>query len=67
MKSLELKIEGMTCGHCERSVESAIREAGGIGKASRKNGSAVVSYDENAVDPASIRVAIEESGYSVLN
>ena len=65
MKNIELKIEGMTCAHCERTVEEAIREAGGVGKASRANGSATVSYDESTVDLAKIREAIEENGYSV--
>lgn len=67
MKNIELKIEGMTCGHCERTVEEAIREAGAVGKASRENGSASVSYDENTVDLAKIRAAIEENGYPVKN
>ena len=65
MKNIELKIEGMTCAHCERTVEEAIREAGAVGKASRANGSATVTYDENTVDLQKIREAIEENGYSV--
>lgn len=67
MKNIELEIEGMTCAHCERTVEEAIREAGAVGKASRANGSATVSYDESTVDLQKIREAIEENGYSVKN
>ena len=48
-------------------IEEAIREAGAVGKASSANGSAAVSYDENAVDLQKIREAIEENGYSVKN
>jgi copper chaperone len=65
MKNIELKIEGMTCSHCEQTVEEAIRKAGATGKADRATGSAVVSYDENTVDLEKIRAAIEENGYKV--
>lgn len=67
MKNIELKIEGMTCGHCERTVEEAIQEAGAKGKADRVAGVAQITYDETSVDQAKIRAAIEESGYTVKN
>lgn len=65
MKDIELKIEGMTCGHCERTVEEVIREAGATGKADRVAAVARISYDENSDQLAKIRAGIEENGYSV--
>ncbi|GAB4429103.1 MAG: cation transporter [Turneriella sp.] len=65
MKNIELKIEGMTCSHCERTVEEAIREAGATGKADRVAGVASITYDENSDQLERIRAAIEENGYSV--
>lgn len=65
MKNIELKIEGMTCSHCERSVEEVIRDAGATGKADRVAGVAHITYDENTDQLAKIRAGIEENGYSV--
>ncbi|MFZ5630904.1 MAG: heavy-metal-associated domain-containing protein [Spirochaetota bacterium] len=67
MKNIELKIEGMTCGHCERTVEEAIRAAGATGKADRVAGVAHITYDEGSDQLGKIRAAIEENGYSVKN
>lgn len=67
MKTIELKIEGMTCGHCERTVEESIRELGATGKADRVAGIAKITYDEKSDQLAKIREAIEENGYSVKN
>lgn len=65
MKEIELKIEGMTCGHCERTVEEIIRDAGATGKADRVAAVAHITYDENTDQLAKIRAGIEENGYSV--
>lgn len=67
MKNIDLKVEGMTCGHCERTVEEIIREAGASGKADRVAGLAHITYDENSDQLAKIRAGIEENGYSVKN
>ncbi|AFM11290.1 heavy-metal-associated domain-containing protein [Turneriella parva] len=67
MKEIELKIEGMTCGHCERTVEEVIRDAGATGKADRVAAVAHITYDESTDQLAKIREAIEENGYSVKN
>ncbi len=67
MANIDLKVEGMTCGHCERTVEEVIREAGATGKADRIAGVAHITYDENSDQLAKIRAAIEENGYLVKN
>jgi copper chaperone len=67
MKDIELKIEGMTCGHCERTVEEVIRGAGATGKADRVAAVAHITYDENTDQLTKIRAGIEENGYAVKN
>jgi copper chaperone len=67
MAKIELKVEGMTCGHCERTVEEVIRAAGATGKADRVAGVAHITYDENSDQLAKICAGIEENGYSVKN
>lgn len=65
MKTIELTVEGMTCGHCERSVEEALKEIGAQGKANSKTGLTQITFDENTTDLEKIRHAIDESGYTV--
>jgi copper chaperone len=61
---LDLKVDGMTCDHCVRSVTRAVRAVPGVG-------GVVVDLDAGRVtvqgdpDPASVRAAIEEEGYAV--
>ena len=59
-------VEGMTCGHCARHVEEALKEVSGIksAKVDLKGKVAVVEYDQ-AVDETKIKAAIAEAGYEV--
>ncbi len=66
MKTIELTVEGMTCGHCERSVEEALKKIGAQGKANSKTGLTQVTFDERKIDVEKIRDAINESGYSLI-
>lgn len=67
MKTTTLHIAGMTCAHCERSVEEAIREAGATGKADRSTGLVHVTHDENTDQLAKVRAAITGAGYQVTD
>lgn len=59
---LELRVEGMTCGHCEKAVKSALEGVAGPGKArvSLPEGKAWV---EGPADPAALVAAVAEEGY----
>jgi copper chaperone len=65
MERVSLSIEGMTCGHCVRGVEQALRSLPGVRLEQLAIGSAVVSYDPAAVKPEQISEAISEEGYEV--
>ncbi|WP_017734011.1 mercuric transport protein MerTP [Nafulsella turpanensis] len=63
-----LKIEGMTCGGCESSVNHALSSKEGVlnAKASYEEGIAKVTYDPALITPEALKKAIEEEvGYIV--
>ncbi|MGB9664364.1 MAG: heavy-metal-associated domain-containing protein [Ignavibacteria bacterium] len=66
MKTVLFLIEGMTCNHCVKAVEGAIKSLG-IDNYSVQIGSASVTFDENLVDEESIKAAIEDEGYKVVS
>ena len=60
---IELKVTGMTCGHCERAVTRALEQVSGVQRVVRvdhQSGQAVV---EGQADIAALIAAIEEEGY----
>ncbi|MCA1718633.1 MAG: cation transporter [Actinobacteria bacterium] len=66
-KTTVLKVQGMTCGHCELSVQEELEELTGVerAKADRAAGDVEVTYDESKVGTEQFREAIEEVGYSM--
>jgi copper chaperone len=65
MKTIELKIEGMTCGHCVMSVKKALARVPGASVQSAVIGSAVVTIDEAAVEEQALVDAVGDAGYDV--
>ena len=65
MERVTLNIDGMTCGHCVRSVDGALKELAGVTVEQVKIGQATVSFDPAAVTSARIAQAIESEGYGV--
>jgi Cu+-exporting ATPase len=63
-----IKIKGMMCGHCEKTVTEAAMSVKGVTKASSdfKKGEAKVSFDTNVTDLETIKMAIAASGYEVV-
>ncbi len=66
-KTTVLKVQGMTCGHCELSVQEELEELDGVerAKADRETGDVEVAYDESKVGAEQFREAIEEVGYTL--
>ena len=68
LQQASLKIEGMTCGGCESSVNHALSSKKGVleAKASYEEGIARVTYDPALITPETLKRAIEEEvGYTV--
>ncbi len=64
MTTKEIKIEGMSCGHCEMAVRKELLKLDDVKVKKVKIGEAVVEYDETKIDEKKIYEAIEEAGYS---
>ncbi|CAM2362085.1 heavy-metal-associated domain-containing protein [Listeria seeligeri] len=67
MEKLTLKIEGMTCGHCEARVTKALAEVDGVtnAKVSLEEGTATVEFETGKVTEDSLIDAVEDAGYEV--
>lgn len=63
---IELKIEGMTCGHCKGAVEKALLKVPGVTQAevdlARKQAVVIGNADRSELVKA-----VTESGYKVIN
>jgi copper chaperone len=66
MSSLSLEISGMSCGHCVRAVESALKQADGVSVQSVAIGSATIEFDPTKTSAEQIAVLLKEEGYPVL-
>lgn len=65
---LELKVSGMTCGHCEAKIETAVKQLPGVKKvaASRTKQKVTIELDKTEeFDLQKIKEAIESLGYQV--
>lgn len=66
MATVTLKIMGMSCGHCERAVENALRRVDGVWEArvDLASGRASVDYDETRTDVRALVGAVMDEGYT---
>jgi len=66
VKVSEFDVEGMTCGHCERAIQTTVGMIEGVEtvQASHTEKRAVVRYDAARVKPEAIVAAIEKLGYT---
>lgn len=63
MSTIRLKVDGMTCGHCVRGVESALRKVEGVKETAVELGSATVEFDPAETNSAALVQAVLEEGY----
>jgi copper chaperone len=66
MKSELYQVEGMSCNHCKMAVEKEVGALSGIRLAEVDLAAKTlkVEYDDAKTNPAEIRLAIEEAGFS---
>ncbi|MGX9136250.1 copper chaperone CopZ [Rummeliibacillus sp. JY-2-4R] len=66
-EKVQLKVEGMSCGHCVKAVTEGVGELDGIElvDVSLEKGLVDVTYDASKVKIDAISNAIEEQGYDV--
>lgn len=62
----KLRIDGMTCNHCVRAIEGAVRAVPGVRTVTVELAShrATVDHDPEAASIERIAAAIEQAGYT---
>ncbi len=64
MNQTVLWIEGMTCGHCQQTVQKALSGVAGVKKAEVSLSEQKATLEHSALfDPAQALQAVEEEGY----
>ena len=68
MQKTKLKISGMSCQHCVKTVTDALTALEGVqrAKVNLRKGEAVVRFDELSVTPVNLRDAITQAGFEAL-
>jgi copper chaperone len=68
MGKLTLKITGMTCGHCQQTVEKALEKVPGVYGAvvDLQNATAEVDYDDDTATPDELTDAVAKAGYAAV-
>ncbi len=69
MDDVIIKIKGMMCSHCEKTINDAAMSVKGVTKAYAdfKKGEVNVSFDTSITDLETIKKAIMASGYEVID
>ena len=67
MSAIELKVDGMTCGGCVKSIQTALTSQPGVSDATADLDSATVKieFDPAVIEENAIRTAIEAAGFDV--
>jgi copper chaperone len=65
METVNLKVYGMTCQGCVRSVKTVLERVPGVSSAEvdLARGEAKVVFDPARATPGALRAAIEDAGY----
>ncbi|MCX6136766.1 MAG: cation transporter [Ignavibacteriales bacterium] len=66
MKTEEILIEGMNCGHCVMAVKKELGKIAGLVIDDVEIGKARVQFDEVKVTQASIEKAIDDAGFKIV-
>jgi copper chaperone CopZ len=66
MSGLKLKITGMTCGHCQKRVETALTKVPGVFSAvvDLQDATAEVDYDDDTATIEDLTAAVAKAGYA---
>jgi len=67
MTKLNLKISGMSCGHCVQAVRRALESVPGVSVKEVGIGTADLTFDESTTTAEQVQEAIEDEGYAVTD
>ena len=65
MASAKLKVTGMSCGHCQKTVEQALKGLSGVYSAvvDLQDGEAEVDFNDDTLTAGALVAAVERAGY----
>ena len=68
MVNVTLNVQGMSCGHCVKAVETSVGALAGVQEVNVDLAQAkvIVAYDEATVSVDQIKETIDEQGYDVV-
>lgn len=64
MKTIELSVQGMSCGHCVKAVKEALERVEGVLRAEVEIGRATIECDD-AVARDVLAAALDDAGYEL--
>jgi copper chaperone len=66
-ETISISVNGMKCGGCEKTINTALSEVDGIlsVSASHQDSKVDVEFDPDKIDVESIEDAIEDAGFNV--
>jgi len=65
MEQKVLKVNGMSCNHCKKSIENALKEIGVSAAVNLETKSVDVKYDQEKLSLEKVISEIEDQGYEV--
>jgi copper chaperone len=68
METINLKVQGMTCGGCVSSVTRVLQSVPGVetARVALAGGSAEVTFDPARTNLAALKLAVEGAGYDLV-
>ena len=68
MENITLNVQGMSCGHCVKAVETSVGALAGVQevKVNLDEAKVTVAFDEAAVSVDQIKEAIDDQGYDIV-
>lgn len=67
MAKIELKVEGMTCGGCVKSIQNALTGKKGVNNAAAdlESGIVEIEFDAQVIQQSALEQAIIDAGFDV--
>ena len=67
MEKVELKVEGMTCGGCVKSIQNALNGRNGVDSAvaDLEAGTVAIEFDGKVIQRSALEQAIVDAGFDV--
>jgi len=69
VEDVKIKVEGMTCEHCQKRVHDAIAALDGVTSLNvdLDTGEATISYDSSRIEVDQIKQAVRDADYQVVD